>query len=712
MHPFASVPVLRLLLPFCVGIVMQIFLPQPFLQLCIWTSVIGLLVFLFSFHRKTFQKFRWRWIYGSALGLFLVFYAMLLVFVYTEKNRPAFFGDEIQSASAFSLRLTEPLHEKEKSMKASAEVNAMLINNQWKPVTGKLIIYFAKSPKVRHLNYGDIIISTQQPQVVREPQNPGSFNYKRFLSFHGIYHQVYLDTASWTNTATAKTNILWATAYKLKAGFVKEIQQQIVSKNEVAVCSALLVGYEDYLDQELIDAYSSSGALHVLSVSGLHVGIIFLFLQWLLQLMDKRKWSQAIKNILIILVIWFYALLAGLAPSILRSAVMITMIIVGKWLKRDAYMLNTTLWSALILLHINPYMITEVGFQLSYLAVFGIVYLHQRFVALWTAPNKLLQNIWELTSVSLCAQLMTFPLGLLYFNQFPNLFLISNLLVIPISSLLMFSSIAAATFMWWPYVSFIFWKVSYVLAWLMNEIVLIVDKVPYSIITGVWISIGQTWIIYLMIGSALWFLMYKRKLALFIFFAFTTLFLCWLIADELKIKNQKKLMVYAIDKTTAVDIVAGRNHVFVAPQELINDKSKIRFNIQRKWYETGIKQTVHVNFLQRLPHHTIDDFGYAEEEKYNLIKVKGSFIQASEKIIFIPTQWMPHGNSNKKIYVDYIIITSRFKNKLSTLLKYVTPNKIIYDGSTRLKKTTPNESLINADAIYSVKEQGAFITDL
>ncbi len=710
MHAFASVPVLRLLIPFCLGIVCQVFLPLPFNYLLTSAFATGVVVLLFSFYKKVFQKFKWRWVYGASFNIFIALYAMLLVFANTEKNSPNFFGNEIDKAEAFSLRLTEPLHEKEKSMKATAAVSAMLVNGKWKSTTGRIIIYFAKSSRTAALKYGDVIIGKQKPQLVKEPQNPGSFNYNRFLSFHGIYHQVYLKSDSWATTSISHTNILWEVAYALKVGFVKEIQRQIVSANEVAVCSALLVGFEDYLDQELIDAYSSSGALHVLSVSGLHVGIIFIFLQWLLQVMDKRKWSMAVKNILIILTIWFYALLAGLAPSILRSAVMITMIIIGKWLKRDAYMLNTTLWSSFILLHINPFMITEVGFQLSYLAVFGIVYLHQRLVALWTAPNRLLQSIWELTSVSLCAQLMTFPLGLLYFNQFPNLFLISNLLVIPISSLLMFSSIAAAAFMWLPYIPFICWKVSYLLAWVMNEIVLTVDKIPYSIIKGVWISIGQTWVIYLMIATALWFLMYRRKVALFLFFALSSIFLGWMIAEEKEIKNQRKMIVYAIDKTTAVDIISGHDHVFIAPDELVNDKSKIRFNIQRKWYETGIRQTRNINFIQRLPHHTIKDFGYADEVYFNSVKVRGPFIQVADKIIFIPTQWLPKIKEGEKIHVNYVIITSRFKNKLTLLYKCISADKIIFDGSAFEKKYL-KEDLKDHTLIYSVKLNGALLED-
>ncbi len=713
MHPFSSVPVIRLLIPFCIGIVLQLFFPSPQLVLQYACLFLFLISVVHTFVKKVYQRYKFRWVFGIAITFFMLCYGMLLVNYSSENLRTDFFGNQIDNAEAFAIRLTEPCHEKEKSLKATAQVTALKINGRWKTVTGNIIVYLEKFPGAFELKFGDIIYTTAKPQPVREPQNPGSFNYKRFLSFHGIYHQLYLKQNAWMQTNQHKINPIRNVAFRLKAGLVKEIKDQIVAENEVAVCSALLIGYEDYLDQELIDAYSSSGALHVLSVSGLHVGIIFIVLQWLLGWMDKRTVTRAFKNILIILIIWFYTLLAGLAPSILRSAVMITMIIIGKWMKRDSYMLNTTLWSAFILLHFNPFMLTEVGFQLSYLAVFGIVYLHERLVQLWVAPNYLLQKIWELTSVSLCAQLMTFPLGLLYFNQFPNLFLISNLLVIPISSALMIVSIIATAFMWWPSVAFYLWKISFALAWLMNQIVLIADKTPYALIKGIWISIGQTWVMYLIIAMALWFLIYKQKLALFLFFGFVSLFIVWLIADEYNIRQQRKLLVYDINKTTAIDIITGRDHIFITTDSLINDKSKIRFNIQRKWFELGIRKTVFVKFIQKpdTVNPASNDFGQLEKTYFDAVNVKEQFVQVGNKVIFIPTDWLPQKAPNGKIKVDYVIITSRFNNKLSKLEELIDADKIILDGSTN-PRSLMKAPLPYPEKYYNVKEQGAFLCDL
>ena len=396
MYHFGEVPMLRILIPFCLGIVLQIFFSLPIESIIAVVTFCFIASSLYVFVKKLYRSYKWRWVFGPFLFITILGTGALFVNVFSENKRPQFFGNNINQATGYVVRLTEPYHEKEKSLKAVGVIKAIRINNKLTPATGKVMLYFQKSDSSYKLNYGNIIYTTAHPTPISPPQNPEEFNYKRFLGFHGIYHQFYLQPQQWIKSPVSETNPLRAFAFNLREKFIAQIKVQMPTQNEFAVCSALLIGYEDFLDQELISAYASSGALHVLSVSGLHVGIIYIFLGWILSFMDKRKWSFAIKNLLLILLIWFYALLAGLAPSILRSAVMITMIIIGKWAGKQSYMLNTTLASAFILLNTNPFMITEVGFQLSYLAVFGIVYLHQRFVNTIQVYNRALNWIWRL----------------------------------------------------------------------------------------------------------------------------------------------------------------------------------------------------------------------------------------------------------------------------------------------------------------------------
>ncbi len=199
-----------------------------------------------------------------------------------------------------------------------------------------------------------------------------------------------------------------------------------------------MLGYRDYMNADIVQAYASSGALHVLSVSGLHVGVLFLALQFIFSWMDKYRKLKWVKVMLVLSVMFFYAVLTGLSPSVLRAVVMFTFFVIAKVLNRDNNMYNVLGVSCLLLLFWNPYLITEIGFKLS-LAVLGIVVLYPILQPILTFKNKIMKGAWSITCLSIAAQIATFPISLYYFHQFPNLFLISNLCTISTLSQYLFS---------------------------------------------------------------------------------------------------------------------------------------------------------------------------------------------------------------------------------------------------------------------------------
>ena len=475
----------------------------------------------------------------------------------------------------------------------------------------------------------------------------------------------------------------------------------------MAVCSALLIGFNDLLDDDLLSAYASSGALHVLSVSGLHVGLIFVILQRLIFIPDNKKNLNLFKQLLILLLIWFYAMLTGLSPSVLRSATMISIIIIAKQLGRDNYMLNTTLASALLLLLINPFSITEVGFQLSYLAVIGIVYLNQRLVTVLYPSSILMNQAWQLTSVSLCAQLVTFPLGILYFNQFPNLFLISNLLVIPISTGIIWVSVGATILSALPFMSslvFYSWKITFVLTFLMNKLLLFLENLPFALISGLYINIAETWIIYGIIAFIVWFLLYNYRNALYGALTLTIVFLFAQLWHEWNILQQKTLTIYALKNSTAIDLSQARKRLVITPQQVIEDKSLLRFNINRYWYETGKREMHHIPFFQQPSESKVKEI-FNSKIVGNIAAIQDGFIQIDSKLFFIPGSWLPQKTPLNKIKVDGLIVTSRFRNKLPTLFKYFDSDLLIVDLSSRTKVDV--SKLPKDLQIWDCRKQGA-----
>jgi len=245
--------------------------------------------------------------------------------------------------------------------------------------------------------------------------------------------------------------------------------------------AALLLGERADVDKAVLKSYSDTGTIHIISVSGLHVGIIFLVLQHLFKLVRVLK-NELLKCALMILCIWFYAMLTGLPASVIRSACMISFYCIGKAINHQSNTINHVAASALFLLSIDTLYLFDVGFQLSYLAVLGILYL-QKWISNWYQPkNKVMTYIWSTTSVSLAAQLFTLPLCWYYFHQFPNYFIIANLIAIPLSSVALYASIGVLVFSKIHYVVLLFqWALQYSIAGL-NAYLLWLSKWPMAVL--------------------------------------------------------------------------------------------------------------------------------------------------------------------------------------------------------------------------------------
>jgi competence protein ComEC len=201
-------------------------------------------------------------------------------------------------------------------------------------------------------------------QEIAPPQNPGSFDYKRYMAADNVYHQGYINYYSW-KTIKKPTGInIYLIADRIRNYFVNVLKNNNLSGKELAVAAALMLGQRDALDYETMQDYSGSGVIHILSVSGLHVGVIYLVINFLLGFFSKKKWQVYLKSAIIIITIWAYALLTGLSPSVSRAALMFTFITLGNMSSRYVHIINSLSISAFVLLLLDPWVITKIGFQL------------------------------------------------------------------------------------------------------------------------------------------------------------------------------------------------------------------------------------------------------------------------------------------------------------------------------------------------------------
>lgn len=512
----------------------------------------------------------------------------LIVFK-TAKNKSDHYQQFITNESEdFIIEVVEIPKEKPNSVQIIAQIKSVkTTENKWDQTNGNAIFYFAKDSNSLRILQGDELVVQSNLNDIKPAQNPGQFNYKQYLSFNQIYQQGFVDHQSWTKLSSSSGSIT-SFASKIRDELLNILKSNGLTGEELGVASALILGYKDDLDPDLKHSYSSAGATHVLAVSGLHVGIIFLAVNFLIGIFDKSEKRKYLRLIILLATLWFYALITGLSPSVVRAATMFSFVAVGKATGRQSYIYNTLAGSALLLLVINPYLIMEVGFQLSYLAVLGIVYFQKLIYQRLHFKNRIANYIWNISSVSIAAQLTTFPLGLLYFHQFPSYFLISNLIVIPGAVIIISIGISVFLTSWIPFIGFGLAKCLEAVIYGMNWVVKSIDSLPFALIEGISISILECWLIYLIIVHIVMTREFRKSLYFKIALLLSTVFIVIDLVEDEHLRTHKELVIYDIKNEISINFISNKNNILIANESLSNNESSLLFNIKHHWYDLDL----------------------------------------------------------------------------------------------------------------------------
>jgi competence protein ComEC len=573
--PFALV---RIALFFIAGILLGVYQPQLFMQ---WHSVMVAITFtIFYFGGYFFWRGRALSTTSGVLGLAAVFFfGYAHVLLQTDRLQADTFVNNTQPVKSYTVKVRSVPEEKANSWKIEAQITSYQ-SEAWMPTRGKVLLYISKEMGEPTWNYSEEILIKGSPQLLQPPANPGEFDFKRFLSFKNIYHQQFVrkNEVAFVLPTQQKGFIYYS--HQARKWAAEKINQFIAGKQEQAIAAALILGVTDGIDNELQNAYAASGAMHVLAVSGLHVGIIYALLLFLLKPLQKRSWGRWWIAGISLLCLWCFAFVTGLSPSVLRAVAMFSFVAVARPFGARTNIYNTLAASAFVLLIYNPYLIMSVGFQLSYLAVLGIVYLQRPLYQLWETESKLLDWVWQITCVSIAAQLTTFSLGLLYFHQFPVYFLISNLFVIPLSTLILVLGIGLLAISPFTWLATWLGKLVAGLIWLLNEVVFITERLPLSIINNIHITTFQCWLLMAMLASLFFLLQFRKIEWLYV----SALSCCFFTALQWKhffdFVNQHTFTVYQINNRVAFEWIDAGQSYFFCDSVLANDEERIRFHIR------------------------------------------------------------------------------------------------------------------------------------
>lgn len=334
--------------------------------------------------------------------------------------------------NSFQLKIKSQLKPDLYNEKYTASILA--IDN--KEVRGDVLLLLPKDTLDFQLAVDDLIFLTTQFQELPTPKNPHQFDYASYLNQLGIYHQLRIKKDEIILKKKGKTT-LKGMAFELRKHINSRLTENGFSGNPLALINALLLGQRQELSQEVYSDFAAAGAVHILAVSGLHVGIIMLILQFVFKPLERMRSGKSIKICCVVICLWMFAVIAGLSPSVLRAVTMFSFLAYAMESNRETSTFNTLLASAFLLLTFNPNLLFHIGFQMSYLAVFAIIWINPMFQKHYKPKTIIERKLWEIFTVSCSAQLGVSFLSIYYFNHFPGLFFVTNLVVLPFLGLIL-----------------------------------------------------------------------------------------------------------------------------------------------------------------------------------------------------------------------------------------------------------------------------------
>ncbi len=686
----------RLLLPLILGIAMGFFLPPSDL---LYQFVLGLSIALFFYlwtsvaFYSSFKLYLSRWRPGLTVQLFVVALGIALTICKNEKFNETHFSRYKDEGLVVTINSEPKLAAG--ILRFTARVEQGLIADKFRPRSGSLSMALKLKNEKHGFEYGDELLISQFFTEVDPPFNPFEFDYKRFLEYHGIYHQAFINEAQIRVLAKGKGNPVIDYALNLRRSLVRKFDHYIKDKEAASVASTLILGYKADLSREVLSAYSKTGTMHVLSVSGMHVGIVFYILSKMLWFMSRTKKLRILRAVIIISLIWFYALITGFSPSVCRAALMLSFYVLGKAVSRSSNSYNLVAISAVFLLLYNPYFLFDVGFQLSYLAVLGLIYFYPKIYNILYVKNWFLDKLWGYLALSFAAQLATFPLGMYYFHQFPVYFLISNLFIVIPVIVIMYLGIL---FLFIPWDSILRPAGLLLKQGItgMNKGLFYIEDLPLATYSS-YFGFGYYLLIYLFIAGLILSVQHKNKRLLYSTMALVCVLLGYQSAHAIALYKQNSITFYSLRKNVAFSFFDG-DKAFVYSDLDSVDKT-LAFSVHSS-VQANSEQARYFNLKHRSGN--------------SVVFSDGNFFKFKDWKFLIWDKRMNEKTYGENVRVDALLLSGNPKIKIADLSKIVSFKMLLIDGTNpdyKIKQWA-NESNNLSLNFYVLKKNPAYIISL
>jgi competence protein ComEC len=588
----------KALIPFSAGILFSASTIGLFASTTVIYAITFLLLLLLIFLNLNYSKYR---LYRRKLSLSIGIYLTLFIVGYsvTIVNNQLLFSNHFSKNTFNYLKIVVNQEPQVKNGILLFKSKAVMGFRESLQVetSGNLLIRIRLEPNSKQkIAYGDVLLIPNSSKKTQSNPNPSTFDYQRWLAKQQIFHQAYLSEAEGLPTGIKHGNWVIKKALEIRKTQVNYFRTILKDDNVYSVASTLILGYRADLDEEILSHYAKTGTIHALSVSGMHVGLIYIVLNWMLSFLNRNNFSRLLKLLITLLLIWSYTVLTGISPPVLRAAIMISCFIIGKGINRSADGINILAFSAFMILINDPYVIWDVGFQLSYIAVLGLILLQPILESWVTFKHLFFRKIWSAISISIAAQLFTFPLSIYYFHQFPVYFLLSNLFILVPVTVIMYLGIVILLFRLTILAGIFEWLVS-----ATNSGLRYIAEMPESTLSQIWISDTELLLLTATLGLMVTGIIYYNKNLVRYSMLFGLAFQLVSLINKIEKSNQRKIVIFNIKKYYAVAFVSGNEAIVMT--NLKTDEKKFKQNIRPFLDHHGVMTTVCTIELDSIERH-------------------------------------------------------------------------------------------------------------
>lgn len=604
-------------------------------------------------------------LFGGAVFLFFFGYGYWITDHRLAQVRYDFSKEEV----ICKVSVCEEPEEKERSILCRSVVegewkDTVFVRNDGRPL---FLLYFPKDSLSRGLRRGDRLLVHAKLTPPSVSRIPDGFDYARYLRHRGVSGTAYVPEGHWMKTGHSDSRSFRQAALDMREKVVDLYRSLGFQGDELAVLSALTVGDKDELSDEIVETYSVSGASHVLALSGLHIGFIYgLFFFFFSRLWLRWHYLKIPLSLLIIILLWLFALLTGLPASLVRSVTMCSLLILAGIQSEQVFSLDSLLATAFLMLFFHPLWLFDVGFQLSFLSVASILLIQPRLYAVWKVKNVFLRKVWGMMTMSVAAQIGVAPLIAFYFSRFSTHFLLTNLFVVPLVAFVMYSAVLLLVLTPFPFLQGLLVPFTKALLGLQNEGLRWIERLPYSSVDGIWVDFGVLLSLYLFLWCAYrFFRMHTGRNA------------CWCMAallitlslytgDRICSMPRAGIVFYNVRGCPAVHCLTDGRRSWLVCTDSLADVSPLHQAMSSHWNRMHLQPPVVVRG------------NYTD----GALWVENQIVSyAGKRVCIVSDGRWEDWVTNAPLPVDYLYLAKGYSGSVSDLVSLFVAGKVVVDAS-------------------------------